>query len=914
MNRLSPGNSPARPANEVPVNTPYSHSSPTRGRTRPPPPPLDPQAAQTLPKPRPISTYPQEYTAASAADTSEDYSEASESETETETDAESTSAASASAASRHPYYAQWKQYYTAMALYQTLKNQNQNQKPNPNPNLAAHSQRPASSQRYLMYPGMAPSAPANNSRHASGELYLDYYNNSKRDQSTNNFLQKLRRSTLLLQRSSSVPSLDPGRENRLLSGHRAISVNVMENGGDRRSFYAAENGGSLSNFASSNLLVSSSNAGGLSLAKPILHGLSLLALEDLQNARVDASAAPYNTSHAPQNGVNKSGEKDNEQGDDISDYEAFLFDEDSGESSYEDEIGDETAQDIKGEEPALAAPSNIDINRQTSSASAYSYNSLHSEEKFSVSNSKRVVTPASKKRHQVHSFVPPMPGPPPPLLSATPYSPSMAPAQQNPSDDFRRQSTGNLQVDALYLQQMQQMQQKMQQMQQFHQMRQMHRMLQMYQIPQHQLQTQSTPQWSSDATINSRIGEFIDLRQRIAAGSKSMEYRMQWLNMLIVAVNYRLYTYINIKGEAIAKDNIAANKHFFVKSVGSHAQKLLKDLHGHAGNQKTIAESNYIQGCLFMHFFVDKYEQDFGYPLDLDQARFHLEKCLELHPGIFKARYALGKLHDRAQTEEGFDLALEQYKESAQMGYNPAIYQVALALLRVPKVRLVKFIRHLISLSEIDMQSKDIQLSGVDRDELEEVVGLASFQLGRLHEGIYPGDLLADDEFVKQCLELIPVKYARSLGCYNRAAKHHCLDAQVKLGLVYERGELNRELNVSKSIQWFIKASTSPVKFKRSPEAMLGLCRWYLRGSDGVSKHIPVPDPQSALIWCERACKEFQYPEAFHFMGILAQDGLAQGFPEEWFAQARNLGYQPPATEPIENSAANWEHAETPLV
>lgn len=858
-------------------------------------------------KPRPISTYQPEYCGTAPADTSEDYSEASESETETEaeTDAESATAAS----SRHPYYAQWKQYYTAMALYQTLKNQNQN--PNPNPNLAAHLQRPLSSQRHLMYPGMAPPAPAANSRQASGELYLDYYNNSKRDRSTNSFLQKLRRSTLLLQRSSSVPSLDPGRENRLLSGHRAISVNVMENAGARHSFYAAENGNFLGDFGSSRLLTSTANGGALSLAKPVLHGLSQLALEDLQSGRAEVSAVPYSAIQDPQNDVRQSDEKDDEQGDDISDYEAFLFDQESGESSYEDEIGDETAQDIKGEEKALPGPSNIDINRQTSSASAYSYNSLHSEEKFSVSNSKRVVTPASKKRQQVHSFVPPMPGPPPPLLSATPYSPSQAPPLQIPSDDFRRQSTGNLQLDALYLQQMQQMQQKMQQMQQLHQMRQMHRMLQMYLIPQHQLQTQPSPQLSTDAKINSRIEEFVDLRQKIAAGNKSVEYRVKWLNMLIVAVNYRLYTYINIKGEAIAKDHIAANKHFFVKSVGSHAQKLLKDLHGHAGNQKTIAEANYIQGCLFMHFYVDKYEQDFGYPLDLDQARLHLEKCLELHPGIFKARYALGKLHDRAQTEEGFDLALEQYKESAQMGYNPAIYQVALALLRVPKVRLVKFIRHLISLSEIDMQSKDIQLSGVDRDELEEVVGLASYQLGRLHEGIYPGDLQADDEFVRQCLELIPVKYARSLGCYNRAAKHHCLDAQVKLGLVYERGELNRQLNACKSIQWFIKASTSPVKFKRSPEAMLGLCRWYLNGTDGASKHIPYPDPQSALIWCERACKEFQYPEAFHFMGILAQDGLAQGFPEEWFAQARNLGYQPPAPAPVDNSAANWEH--TPL-
>ena len=162
--------------------------------------------------------------------------------------------------------------------------------------------------------------------------------------------------------------------------------------------------------------------------------------------------------------------------------------------------------------------------------------------------------------------------------------------------------------------------------------------------------------------------------------------------------------------------------------------------------------------------------------------------------------------------------------------------------------------------------------------------------MGKIFEGIYPGDLTQDNEFIQKSLDMAPVNYAKSLTYYNKSAKLNCLLAQVRLGIVYERGELNRQRNPSKSIQWYIKASSSPLSFKRHPDAMVGLARWCLTGSEGASKHIPVPVPDRAVMWCKRAIDEFSSPDAMNFMGELCEMGLAKGRPQYWYEKAYKMG------------------------
>ena len=72
--------------------------------------------------------------------------------------------------------------------------------------------------------------------------------------------------------------------------------------------------------------------------------------------------------------------------------------------------------------------------------------------------------------------------------------------------------------------------------------------------------TTSTPVKVQDSTISKKIDEFVRLRSRIAAGNKTPEYRLHWVKMLIVATNYKLYSYINIKENLFIK-----NKQYQIK-------------------------------------------------------------------------------------------------------------------------------------------------------------------------------------------------------------------------------------------------------------------------------------------------------------------------------------------------------------
>ncbi|GEQ70528.1 hypothetical protein JCM33374_g4206 [Metschnikowia sp. JCM 33374] len=401
------------------------------------------------------------------------------------------------------------------------------------------------------------------------------------------------------------------------------------------------------------------------------------------------------------------------------------------------------------------------------------------------------------------------------------------------------------------------------------------------------------PGWSTDAFINRKIEEFVQLRTIIASGNKTFEYRLKWLQMLVSATNNKLFAYINIKGEGIPTEQVAENKQFFIRSSVSHLEKLLREFSrsDKKDAQRLYAEACFIQGCLHSNAYLDRFGQDFNYELNVAEAERYFHICLGINPGFFRAYYELGELYESQQEEDQFDLALENYTESAKMGYNRAIYKIALIYLLVPKARSTKFLSFFKRLAAVDMESNDVQLNGADRDELEEIVGLAHFQLGKIHEGIYPGDLKADDQFVRASLNIAPVVYSKSLTYYNKAAKLGCVQAQVRLGRVYEEGELDREYNPKKSVQWYMRASSSPLKFKRHPEAMLGLSRWLMKGTHGASKHIPYADPEQAVQWCERACKEFDYAEAYYQMALYVEQGYASGDAEELFERAWRGGH-----------------------
>lgn len=824
------------------------------------------------------------------------------------TESESESDALGGEDQKHPYYQQWKQYYAAMALYQTM---------------VSHK-KPSLSSRHSMFSGTpapgTPVAPKN-------DQYMQFYQNSAH--SSNGLIQNSRRSTIRSNRSVSVPLLilqaDPQTQPRSVLAtqptipppgptlpeteeptiqNRPAPVDLPK---PPRLFQhrllALMRGRSLAR-GLSRLRVESD--GQISDYDQFLH--------DDTEVGLDADATVQQDEATKYGVLNKTGAEmelvqeaepvltpDLVQGAPNTPQSASTPGDAEGDALNKEELAGIAYYLQEPEAPAFydgIHPAPADLNRQKSTASTASYTLIQSENNFLVGRTpSRVAAQPEKKKHVRPHFVPPMAGPPPPIFNQGPpmfpQGPQNAhanfprPPSMNDLSHKRSQSWDNTSnIDSVYhFQQMQhQMQQQIQQLQQMQ--------AQMGLSPRYQSPQQT---WSTDATINLKVEEFVALRQAIAQGNKSMEFRLKWTKMLMTAVNYKVYAYVNIRGDPTPSEQAVQNKQLFIKSAMTHLQKILREADTRPGHHnydmRVFAEVCYLQGCLLMHGFVEKYNQDFGVERDDEEAEHYFHKSLEFYPGFYKSHFRLGQLFDQTHTEENFDKALQHYNDSARMGYNRAIYQVALILFSVPKVRLIKYFKYLVNLSEIDLDSKHIKLTDEDRDELEEIVGLASYQLGKIYEGIYPGDLTAEDEFVKASLELAPLNYARSLSYYNRAAKLHCLQAQVKLGHIYENGDLNRNPNPAKSVLWFIKASTSPLKFKRHPEAILGISRWFIVGTNGQSKHIPYPDPQRAVMWCERACKEFSFPEAFFAMGNFAEQGLASGSPQEWYAEAERLGF-----------------------
>lgn len=410
---------------------------------------------------------------------------------------------------------------------------------------------------------------------------------------------------------------------------------------------------------------------------------------------------------------------------------------------------------------------------------------------------------------------------------------------------------------------------------------------------------------SGDATVNKKIDEFVELRQLIASGKKSSDFRLKWLKMLIRAINYRVYAYINIKGEPVLADQVGYSKTQFIKSAVTHLQKLTKEFDNRPNFEEMESEVCYIHGCLLMGDYHYTYGQDFAVAKDIGRALGFFERSLMQNANNFKTLYKLGELYQR-EFPDRFDTAVNYYKSSAKLGYNRAIYKMAMLYLEEPALRLIKFFKLLRQLADIDLESKDIKLSEEDRDELEEVVGIASYQVGKIYEGIYPGDLTEDDPFVTQALSRAPISYTKSLSFYNRSAKLNCILAQVKLGTVYENGDLNRQVNPHKSVQWYMLAASSPLSFRRHQDAMLGLSRWCLHGTNGLSKHIPGPNPEKAVWWCEQALEEFQLPDAYFFMGHLCDMGLTGRDSRIFYKRAMDLGH-PHAALILEGNSARKE-------
>ncbi|KAK6463745.1 hypothetical protein DFJ63DRAFT_313052 [Scheffersomyces coipomensis] len=392
----------------------------------------------------------------------------------------------------------------------------------------------------------------------------------------------------------------------------------------------------------------------------------------------------------------------------------------------------------------------------------------------------------------------------------------------------------------------------------------------------------------SDSTINKKVQEFIKLRVSIRSGNKSNENRIKWVKSLITATNYKLYSFINIKGEPIPPEYSATSKGIFVSEAMKHLTRLLREYENenNDASEECKREAFYMYGSLLKHDYDYLYNQNFNVQKNIQISIEYFEKCLELNHNDHESMYKLGEIFEYEFPDE-FSKALRYYKKSAKLGYNRAIYKIAMLYLEVPSLRSIKYFRYLRDLSSIDLN--DIVEN--EKDEFSEVIGLASYQLGKIYEGKYPGDLKLEDEFIIQSLELAPVNYSKALTYYNKSAKLSCLLSQVKLGNVYEFGELNRQRNADKSIQWYLKAATSPLSFRRHPEAMVGLSRWSLSGSQGASKHIPGPNPERAVMWCDRAIQEFESAEAYYFMGELSSMGFSTIAPESWYSKAYELGF-----------------------
>lgn len=111
---------------------------------------------------------------------------------------------------------------------------------------------------------------------------------------------------------------------------------------------------------------------------------------------------------------------------------------------------------------------------------------------------------------------------------------------------------------------------------------------------------------------------------------------------------------------------------------------------------------------------------------------------------------------------------------------------------------------------------------------------------------------------------------------YQRAAKLNNAQAQSKLGSIYEHGYHAESMNFANAFRYYQIAAMN-----RDPNAMLGLCRLYNRGSHGPgdqdeSKRLENDvsgwlastsvNEELSFLWCEKAAKQ-GHPKALSLLG-----------------------------------------------
>lgn len=203
-----------------------------------------------------------------------------------------------------------------------------------------------------------------------------------------------------------------------------------------------------------------------------------------------------------------------------------------------------------------------------------------------------------------------------------------------------------------------------------------------------------------DAETRKRIKEFRKLRGNIASGNKTMEYRLLWTKMLITATNFKLYNYINLKGDFIPQQSqpqqIENNKAAFIKASVTHITKIITEIESGNDEIKTSlkCKAYFIYACLLKNDFVESYEQDFGIDKNVPSAIKYFNKVLDLNRRDPRVLYKMGEIYEYDISDEdmsnmvhanggidevtnAIDNAIEYYTNSAQYGYERAEAKLA---------------------------------------------------------------------------------------------------------------------------------------------------------------------------------------------------------------------------------------------
>ncbi|TPX63301.1 hypothetical protein SpCBS45565_g06741 [Spizellomyces sp. 'palustris'] len=142
---------------------------------------------------------------------------------------------------------------------------------------------------------------------------------------------------------------------------------------------------------------------------------------------------------------------------------------------------------------------------------------------------------------------------------------------------------------------------------------------------------------------------------------------------------------------------------------------------------------------------------------------------------------------------------------------------------------------------------------------------------------------------------------ATALDLLRRAAKLGHVPSQLRLGHVYQFGDLGATIDPSASITYYSLAAQ-----KGSAEAMYELCAWHFTGAeDANGKEVLVQDDEEAYIWARKAAEK-GLAKAEYAVGYFTENGIGvQGDMEEaleWYTLAARHG-DPHAVSRLEGHA-----------